>query len=100
MPDATAGDDLVVGIDLGGTKALGVVLDPTSADGPLLVQRVPTPRGADALIEALDGLAADLGKQARATTAAGSVRSGWAHRVWSTGPGRSASGPTCPTSST
>ena len=66
MPDAMGGDDLVVGIDLGGTKALGVVLDPASDDGPLLVQRVPTPRGADALIEALDGLAADLGKQARA----------------------------------
>ena len=29
----TGGDDLVVGIDLGGTKALGVVLDPDPTTG-------------------------------------------------------------------
>lgn len=65
MPITPGPDDLVVGIDLGGTKALGVVMDPHTTDGPLLVDRVPTPHGPDALIKALAGLATDLTTQAR-----------------------------------
>lgn len=52
-----------VGVDVGGTKAIGVVLD---ADGEVLVSaRRPTPRGPEAVLdtiaEVIDGLVADLG---------------------------------------
>ncbi|HET9732800.1 MAG TPA: ROK family protein [Acidimicrobiales bacterium] len=47
-----------VGVDVGGTKLLGVVLGP---DGIADEARVPTPRGADALIEAIVSLAVSLG---------------------------------------
>jgi glucokinase len=47
-----------IGVDLGGTKCLGVVLD---ADGSVLDEyRVPTPRGAVAIVEALGDVAATL----------------------------------------
>jgi glucokinase len=46
------------GIDVGGTKCLGVVID---ADGEVVAEtRRPTPRGGDALIDALAEVAADL----------------------------------------
>ncbi|CAN5696379.1 ROK family glucokinase [soil metagenome] len=48
-----AADGLVCGIDLGGTKLLGVVLDPRREGPPLLEERVPTPRGETAVIAAL-----------------------------------------------
>jgi glucokinase len=55
-----------VGIDVGGTKALGVVLDP---DGRVVAEaRRPTPRGADSLEPLLDtlvDLARELGATAR-----------------------------------
>ncbi len=54
------GRELVVGIDLGGTKALGVVIDAAADAPPLLVERVPTPAGTGAVVEALVGLAGKL----------------------------------------
>ncbi len=48
-----------VGLDVGGTKCLGVVLDGQGA--VLAEQRVPTPRGPEAIIDALAGLVAALG---------------------------------------
>jgi glucokinase len=48
-----------VGIDLGGTKLLGIVLDPSGRVAA--EQRVPTPSGADAIIDAIAALAAALG---------------------------------------
>jgi glucokinase len=46
------------GLDVGGTKCLGVVL---GADGGVVREaRVPTPRGSDALVAALAGLAEEL----------------------------------------
>ena len=41
-----------VGVDIGGTKILGVVLE-ADAEAPLVEERVPTPRGDDALIESV-----------------------------------------------
>ncbi len=47
-----------LGIDVGGTKCLGVVID---ADGALLTEtREPTPRGGDALIDVLAAIVCDL----------------------------------------
>jgi glucokinase len=50
---------LAAGIDIGGTKCLGVVLD---ASGAIVREdRLPTPRGADALVDVLSELAGALG---------------------------------------
>ncbi len=54
------GPPLVCGLDLGGTKLLGILLDPTREDGPLLTERVPTPSGANAVEKALVELGARL----------------------------------------
>ncbi len=43
----------VVGIDIGGTKMLGVVVDPADPAHPRDERRVPTPHGADALLDAV-----------------------------------------------
>ena len=40
--------DLVCGIDLGGTKLLGLAIDP-AAHEPVLAHKEPTPSGADSL---------------------------------------------------
>ncbi|MCU1497130.1 MAG: glk [Acidimicrobiales bacterium] len=50
---------LVCGLDLGGTKLLGLVADPRS-DAPLILEKVPTPSGADAVVESLVDLAREL----------------------------------------
>lgn len=51
---------LTCGLDLGGTKILGVVLDVDASDGPLLEAKVPTPEGTSgvgsALVEVAQGL--------------------------------------------
>jgi glucokinase len=52
--------DLVCGLDLGGTKLLGVVLDPAHDGPPLIERKVATPHGPDAVVEALVGLSAAL----------------------------------------
>ena len=58
-----------VGLDVGGTKILGVVLD---ADGAVLAEgRVMTPRGADALLGALDDVIAELAAEAGKADAVG-----------------------------
>ena len=47
-----------VGVDLGGTKCLGVVVD---GDGTIVDElRVPTPRGSDAIVDVLAGVATEL----------------------------------------
>lgn len=43
---------LSVGIDVGGTKLLGVLVDLDAPDEPLRTVRVPTPAGAEALLDA------------------------------------------------
>lgn len=73
MTEATSPPELVCGLDLGGTKLLGVVLDahaPADPDddryGILVSQRVPTPHaGAEALLEVIGELVADLRDQVR-----------------------------------
>ncbi|MDQ3107677.1 MAG: ROK family protein, partial [Actinomycetota bacterium] len=49
---------ITIGVDLGGTKCLGVVID----DGGAVVDeiRVPTPRGNDAVVDVLGDVAAGL----------------------------------------
>ncbi len=48
-----------VGIDVGGTKCLGVVLDPSGA--MVAEYRLPTPKGPDAIIATLAAIARELG---------------------------------------
>ena len=63
-PDHPGAPRIVAGIDLGGTKILGRVLD--SAD-PLIALgdiRVDTPKGGDGIIDAMVGLIAALGAEA------------------------------------
>jgi glucokinase len=60
---------LAAGIDVGGTKCLGVVVDASGAVGA--ETRRPTPRGGDALIDALAGVAGDLEAAAGALPAIG-----------------------------
>lgn len=57
---------LVCGLDLGGTKLLGVVVDPTAEGGALLEQRIPTPAGTEAVTAALVDLAGALIGRAKA----------------------------------
>lgn len=76
MPDVEqnlTGRNLVLGLDLGGTKLIGVVLDaaaqPDASDehfGILASAKIPTPHeGAEGLAEAMTGLVADLRAQTR-----------------------------------
>lgn len=54
-----------VGVDIGGTKVLGVVLDTDAPEaGPLAEARRPTPRGADALVAAIAEVVAEVRDQA------------------------------------
>ncbi len=45
-----------VGIDIGGTKMLGVVVDAAAPTEVLASQRLPTPRGTDALLDGISAL--------------------------------------------
>ncbi len=56
---------LVCGLDLGGTKLLGLVADP-AGDQPLVLDKVPAPRGTDAVVDGLVALATDLSDRAAA----------------------------------
>lgn len=58
---------LVCGFDLGGTKLLGLVVDPTEGE-PLVVDKVATPAGPDAVVDAIVALGSEL---VRRTEAAG-----------------------------
>lgn len=57
---SSATDDPVVGIDVGGTKLLGVVVDPADPASPRAVGRRATPVGTDGLIDALASLVDEL----------------------------------------
>jgi glucokinase len=58
--------DLVCGLDLGGTKVLGLVADATSTgtgdatDEPVAIDKVPTPSGTEEVVDAIVGLARSL----------------------------------------
>ena len=66
-PPRSASGPLVAGLDLGGTKVLGQVLDPADPRRALATARLDTPRGADAIIGAMVDLVGllndDLGRQ-------------------------------------
>ena len=55
MPSSDT-EDSVVGIDVGGTKLLGVVVDTAEPEVPRTIARRPTPSGTGALIDALASL--------------------------------------------
>lgn len=60
---------LVVGLDLGGTKVLGVALDPSADDAGAVVERkVATPTGADDVLATLADLAGGLRRAAHEAT--------------------------------
>jgi glucokinase len=48
---------LACGLDLGGTKLLGVVIDTERPGPPVLEEKVPTPRGAELIVDAIADLA-------------------------------------------
>jgi glucokinase len=52
---------LVAGIDVGGTKVLGVALDPADPTTVVAEARVPTPDGAAPLLDAMAGVVRSLG---------------------------------------
>jgi len=58
-----AADRLVAGFDVGGTKILGRVLDPTDPRRMLASNRTDTPRGQSAILAALADAVADLDDQ-------------------------------------
>lgn len=66
--DSPAGPGLVAGIDVGGTKVLGVVLDP--ADPTVVVDqaRVPTPEGTAPLLDAMADVVRTLGAEHQITS--------------------------------
>ncbi len=69
MTASVPGAPLVVGLDLGGTKLLGLALDPDHAGAePVAEERVPTPDGTDAVLDALAELAAQLRTQVHEDT--------------------------------
>lgn len=78
------GTELVCGLDLGGTKLLGVVLDPSASGDPddgrfgvLASEKVPTPHGdAEGLLAAMSSLVDALRTRARDTFGAESTALG------------------------
>lgn len=69
MTGPVSGSPVVVGLDLGGTKVLGLALDPDhSGSEPLAEERVPTPDGTAAVLDALAGLADRLRTRVRDAT--------------------------------
>lgn len=54
----------VLGLDLGGTKLLGLVVRP-DGDDPIASDRVPTPSGAEALLDSISGLTRSLVERVR-----------------------------------
>ena len=55
----------MVGLDLGGTKLLGLALDPAhEGSQPVVERKVPTPSGTEAVLEALADLAVQLRDEA------------------------------------
>src|SRR3546814_5214130 len=48
---------ITIGLDVGGTKVLGVAVDSAAPASPLAEERVPTPDGGAGLVDALVGLA-------------------------------------------
>lgn len=53
----------MIGLDLGGTKLLGMFVDPTGTD-PIVTDRVPTPSGGPAVVDAIVDLVDSLRGQA------------------------------------
>lgn len=61
---SSAEPGLVLGLDLGGTKLLGMVVSPEGEE-PLAIDRVPTPAGSDALLDSIADLASSLVAEGR-----------------------------------
>jgi glucokinase len=65
---------LAVGVDVGGTKVLGRVLDPADDRAALVERRVDTPRGGEAMVDAIADVVAALADDP-VVRAAGDVQS-------------------------
>ncbi|HKE76178.1 MAG TPA: ROK family protein [Acidimicrobiales bacterium] len=61
---------LLAGVDIGGTKILGIVLDPADPGTVVAETKVPTPPGEDAVFDAIAGVVRDLGEEAGAAVGA------------------------------
>ena len=80
-----------IGLDVGGTKVLGVVVDPLDPSRVLIERRVPTPAGGEGLVDEFIGLgrstttstsgdrAAGNGAKVRAASVAHLWRSAWSN---------------------
>lgn len=55
-------DEVLVGVDIGGTKILGVAVRSDDPAAVLDEHRVPTPRGADAVLDAIAGVVKELAR--------------------------------------
>jgi len=62
---------LVAGLDLGGTKILGRVVDPRSPSDPVAALRLDTPRGGPAILDALTDACTALRTEAAVVAAGG-----------------------------
>jgi len=58
----------VAGVDIGGTKILGVVVDPTDPTTVLVEHRVPTPDGAEAVLDAIAAVVKELAQEQPVTS--------------------------------
>jgi glucokinase len=66
----SASGRLLAGVDIGGTKILGVALDPADPGRLLAETRVPTPPGEEAVLDAIAGVVRELSAQAGAAVGA------------------------------
>ena len=60
----SAHDRLLAGVDIGGTKVLGIAVDPAEPRTVVDEVRVPTPDGGDELMDAIAGVVRTLGERA------------------------------------
>ena len=55
---------MLAGVDIGGTKVLGIAVDPADPRTVVDEVRVPTPDGGDELMDAIAGVVRTLGERA------------------------------------
>ncbi|HEY7070520.1 MAG TPA: hypothetical protein VH479_10415, partial [Acidimicrobiales bacterium] len=60
----SAHDRLLAGVDIGGTKVLGIAVDPADPQKVVDEVRVATPDGGDDVMDAIAGVVRELGDRA------------------------------------
>lgn len=61
---------LLAGVDVGGTKILGIAIDPADPGTVIAEAKVPTPPGEEAVLDAIAGVVRAVGERAGATVGA------------------------------